>query len=98
MNFSILIMEKGQNLLKNSLERIEEMYRDNKNIHNLYQQTLQKYLLLETKHNKLIEKVKEKEETIKDINSFLDKYNFNSLNDLIDFVEQYFCFLEKYYL
>lgn len=74
-------MEKGQNLLKNCLERIEEMYTDNKNLQTLYQQTLQKY-------NKLVETIKEKDEIIKSINSFLDKYNFNSLEELIVFVDK----------
>lgn len=42
----------------------------------MYQQTLQKYLLLET-----IKKVKL-------INTFLDKYKFNNLEELILFVDK----------
>jgi hypothetical protein len=77
-------MGKQQDIIRNSLERIEEMYADNNNLKELYQQTLQKYIFIDLQYKKLLEKYNK-------VNDLLIKYNFSDLDILENFICKYSC-------
>lgn len=76
-------------LHKPCIERIEEMYTQNKDFYKLYQDELQKNIYTDTLNKKLMIKIKKNDDKIKQMDNFFKEFKIGGYNTLINIVKSY---------